>query len=54
MRHRAEDLLDPKDTSAGICRYIPDPMDLDLDSIDTSGGIHTYIPDPMDLEQIRM
>ncbi len=54
MRHQAEDLLDPKDTSAGIRTYIPDPTDLDLDPIDTSGGIHTYIPDPTDLEQIRM
>ncbi len=23
----AEDLLDPKDTSRGICRYVPDPTD---------------------------
>jgi hypothetical protein len=22
----AEDLLDPKDTPRGICRYVPDPM----------------------------
>ncbi len=22
-----EDLLDPKDTSRGICRYVPDPTD---------------------------
>ncbi len=27
--HRAEDLLDPKDTSRGICRCVPDPMDLE-------------------------
>jgi hypothetical protein len=52
MRHRAEDLLDPKDTSGGIRTYIPDPMDLDLDPKDTSEGICTYITDPMDLEQI--
>jgi hypothetical protein len=31
VRHRAEDLLDPKDTSGGTCTYIPDPTDLDLD-----------------------
>ncbi len=29
VRHRAEDLLDPKDTSGGICTYIPDPTDLE-------------------------
>ncbi len=50
MRHQAEDLLDPKDTSGGICSLIPDPTDLDLDPKDTSGGNHTYIPDPTDLE----
>jgi hypothetical protein len=27
--HQAEILLDPKDTSRGICRYVPDPMDLE-------------------------
>jgi hypothetical protein len=31
VHHRAEDLLDPKDTSGGTCTYIPDPTDLDLD-----------------------
>ncbi len=29
MHHRAEDLLDPKDTSGGIYLYIPDAMDLE-------------------------
>jgi hypothetical protein len=29
VHHQAEDLLDPKDTSGGICRYIPDPTDLE-------------------------
>ena len=53
MRHRAEDLLDPKDTSEGIRTYIPDPMDLDLDPKDTFRGICTHIPDPTDLEYIR-
>jgi hypothetical protein len=29
VRHQAEDLSDPKDTSGGICTYIPDPTDLE-------------------------
>ncbi len=31
VHHRAEDLLDPKDTSGGIGTYITDPTDFDLD-----------------------
>jgi hypothetical protein len=27
--HQTEDLLDPKDTSRGIHRYVPDPTDLE-------------------------
>ncbi len=27
--HRTEDLMDPKDTSRGICTYVPDPTDLE-------------------------
>ncbi len=54
MHQRAEDLLDPKDTSGGTRRYILDPTDLDLDPKRYFfGGIRTYVPDPTDLEQIR-
>jgi len=27
--HQKEDLLDPKDNSRGICRYVPDQTDLE-------------------------
>jgi hypothetical protein len=27
--HQTEDLLDPEDTSRGICRYVPDRTDLE-------------------------
>ena len=27
--HQTADLVDPKDISRGICRYVPDPMDLE-------------------------
>jgi hypothetical protein len=29
VHHQTEDLLDPKDTSRGIHRYVPDPTDLE-------------------------
>jgi hypothetical protein len=29
VHHQTEDIFDPKDTSRGICRYVPDQTDLE-------------------------